>query len=504
MNWVRLQMTTLLVLMLCVISCSDEAINPQLSRNTWDVDLDRPWQPADPDETDFDKMFAHFWMLEKTFISGRISFDKRLDVRHIRLPRYPKPENTPVNKVHKWRIVYRSDREFDKRESKALEKFDSLAEVGLLVKANDSMVFDGPPVPVYSYTLSKKGWKYLRHSGNPTEFSFGAAGILGIEKVRQHYTDEQVGIEMYGVTAKIGIETVEDLAPWARDPRVRKLFPKIDRALKGKTETRYFIRGARGWTDFRRLRNLASNRSQPVIVQVPENYSETLKNDYKLLRKYQAKRESLPPPSESELKALIKKKVENRSSNLPLPGDSKLPVDAMIGPGYRVVIIDNKERKTHKDKRIVQKTLPFIKKLVDSEIMVRETVKGWDDPSHPNPGDLVAGIYSFAPDLAIPFGSGNSISLGKFTLTEFVDFVMYKDGLTGDDRFRYRYLAKIESPPAWAKNPKLLNAWDDLRNAIEIGLAGDGDLGFDREARDTHSGSSSSWWAFHTAADGPR
>jgi hypothetical protein len=166
--------------------------------------------------------------------------------------------------------------------------------------------------------------------------------------------------------------------------------------------------------------------------------------------------------------------------------------------------LNNKPRKPFgKDKLIIEKTLPFLNRMVKAGIMKKETVTGWNEPSIEDPRKAIVGIYSFAPKMNIPYKSGK-LNVRETGDIEFIDIGIYTPKRSSfylpDTRYHYKIRGKVKNPPSWVTNEKVMNNWDDVRNATKKGFACQGDFSFHHDMS-RHISIGQCWWVFETIDD---
>lgn len=258
----------------------------------------------------------------------------------------------------------------EKRE-KALQQLDALAKAGLLDQSKERLTLNNETKAVIRYRLSEKGWVESRYSREELAcFIYGKKRYLGIRRFEPLEGNEQANLEAYRVYARIGLQSEDDLAPWAKDEAFLQLFPEIGEK-KADTEFKAVLfRGKNGWVDAELLQDEMNQKVEPknpryasrVRPILPQGLAGKEKEEWDEAAK-------LPEPTFAEAKENLLSRVEKSRAYylcaLKLPGSDRLPVDKKIfssSPlGYSVAIFFNRERPVRDP--ITTKPLCLVKKL---------------------------------------------------------------------------------------------------------------------------------------------
>ncbi len=276
----------------------------------WGMDEGVKWHAATLSSDEAFEMFKYFWKPRK---SNRTTYDHRPGAMHISIPNGPSPDQSSSKaykarnlKFNHWFVEFDKARVFKEREMREIRKLDALAAVGMLLKSDSSFDKNGMKVASFKYTITDFGWKYLRHDSRSFEFCYGAPRIVKLESFGPTIISEQAGLEVYYVTSQVGIAGIEDLEPWARDPRILEAFPEIKKQLKSKSVTMNFVRGASGWCDLEKLgsRRAAPGR-QPAVVKKFSSLSNLERKRFKESVKQFTKIQQAQELSEKEAKNKI-------------------------------------------------------------------------------------------------------------------------------------------------------------------------------------------------------
>jgi hypothetical protein len=311
---------------------------------------DPKWTPSQPSKEDFDRVLRPLIESEQgkpkstTFI-----WDNDRRTRCVHIPMYPSPDrHSRSDQPFLWYLEIDSGEGASKQNrDQQIKQLEALAASGVLKKQQINFEKEGKRVTGIRYGLTIEGWRWTLSDKAPFCLMYGASHYLGVTAVESKLVNQRAGLEIYTVTAKMGLENPNTLAPWARGPEVQAAFPEITKLVQGEEFQRQFIRGGNGWIPYECLQYIILRKAYEQQCEGPSAVGEKVKmpRDQTLLqqnrfageiRQYEEQAMSqldalppekkaemgrmfdahleelkrLPPPTEDEIKNLIRKKNE--------------------------------------------------------------------------------------------------------------------------------------------------------------------------------------------------
>lgn len=331
-------------------------VSAQPGRPAWLVatgfDAPNPkWSPSQATQNDFDRVLKS--LIERELSKRNSSTfvwndDRRTRCAHI--PMHPRPDRHSKSQAPlAWYLEIDSgENPINKQDrNQQIKQLEALVTAGVLEKRQTTNERDGMRITGARYSLTIEGWKWAVSDKPPFCIMYGDVRYLGVSAVESKLISQRAGLEIYTVTAKMGVENPDALAPWARLPEVQAAFPEIKRMVQGEEFQRQFIRGGNEWIPYECLQYIimrkvyeqqcdetlaAGDKSQALLdpkllkqnrfaVEIRQ-YEEEAASQIEALppeKKEEMKRlfyahleelKNLPPPTEEEIKNLIRSKNE--------------------------------------------------------------------------------------------------------------------------------------------------------------------------------------------------
>lgn len=272
-------------------------------------------------------------------------------VRCVPLPMYPGPDHTSKSLDSlAWHINFVEGRASREDRVRQLKQLDALVGAGVLQKTAKEIEINGVNTTTNQYGLTGTGWKVSATDRSPFCFMYGTPRLLDVSFSDPALVTGQTGIEVYTVVARVGVRENE-LEAWARSEDVQSAFPEIKRMVQGEESRRQLVRRENGWIPFECLQLQAVSKEharvcesqaliydgkpkapksagQPAesLVLEKEKFVQQLEmllakdsNEIPLSGREDARQQalkkindlkSLPPPTEEEIKALIRQHNE--------------------------------------------------------------------------------------------------------------------------------------------------------------------------------------------------
>lgn len=468
------------------------------------------WESAQPSIKNFDIAVRSIWEVGHGVRDGN-PFGDSNDSLCTPVPLHPKPDAMSKSREPMaWHIdFYLNAAPISKDREKQLRQLDALSKVGLLEKSKEKVTVNNEIKDVTRYSLTGKGWGASNYSRNSSCFVYGTPRYLGINRFESSKaTDNQT--EIYIAYAKIGLESDDDLVPWATELEIQKEFPEVTKTVRWKEIPVALVHSEGKWIEYKSnsFKNV-QNKNGKLTKQTD---SESQMPD-EMKRKIN-ELNSLPPPTVDEIKKLLQiqhgvgQKNPWPTPRIDLPGLGKLPVDKIFTdkgsarsliPHYSVAIYLNKERKAYDP--IAIKTIPYLNTLERIGILTKHVGKNIPGTGKDEGKYFDAYIYeletSYKDKVVESYPIG--FPLGESSV-EFIDIQIAENNTRGYPGSSVRYKLKVmyKDPPSWMKDPELLNEWEELRGVIKHGMACDGEFEFDRHDRHLYGGAGSCWWAFNS------
>ena len=458
-----------------------------------------------PAQTDLENAVRALWERMNPSHRGDHFFYPAVQPLCIPLPVHPAPDaKSKAELPMAWHVDFYADTMLREDRATQLRQLDALAKVGLLSKSHPTTKENGKTRPITRYALTEKGWAASGYSPEMTCFAYGTARYLGIIPSRTKLIGSQDGAELYEVRRRSGLASETDLAPWARDTHIQAMFPEIGKNLAGQEFTVAVVRKDGKWLDYdSAMKTLQLQKSADAgNAQRPENLriSSEMKRQIDKLK-------ALPAPTVNEIKKILETSHGVGQQDpwpipcIDLPGIDNLPVDKRLSDNglhrYAVAIFTDKPRGPYD--RVANKTIPYLNLLERLGIVAKRAAKKVAGEGKDAGKFFKADIYTLTPAYKHRLGSRYStcFPLGKPSI-EFVDIQIAESDSFGFPNASFRYKLKVlyRQPPPWMTEPTLQKGWSELRQALENGMACEGEFAFDKKTRTKQSGVGSCWWAF--------
>lgn len=458
-----------------------------------------------PAQADMENTVRTLWERMNPSHRGDRFFYPAVQPLCVPFPAYPQPDaKSKAELPMAWHVGFYTDTTPSVDRAKQLRQLDALAKAGLLSKSQPTSDENGKLNAITRYALTEKGWAASGYTPDMTCFAYGTARYLGISPSRTKLIGNQAGAEIYEVHGKAGLASEADLAPWARDKDIQAVFPEISRNLAGQDFSVVLVRKDGKWLDYASAMGTTPSRKSAAAgnglhPEDPHIAAEIKRQADKL--------KALPAPTVDEIKNILKTSHGVGQQDpwpipcIDLPGIDRLPVDKRLADNglhrYAVAIFTDKSRGPYD--RVANKTIPYLNVLERLGIVTKRAAKKVAGEGKDAGRFFKADIYTLTPAYKHRLDSRYStcFSLGKPTI-EFVDIQIAENDAFGFPNASFRYKLKVlfQQPPPWMTEPTLQKGWSELRQALDNGMACEGEFAFDRKTRSSHSGGGSCWWAF--------
>ncbi|MBP9597640.1 MAG: hypothetical protein KBE30_00670 [Desulfobacter sp.] len=182
---------------------------------------------------------------------------------------------------------------------------------------------------------------------------------------------------------------------------------------------------------------------------------------------------------------------------LKLPAGSHWPVDFYNkSDKYSVTILLDNQR--NENDPVIHKTLPYLETLAKAGVLTKKEVYNMRVESGETSKSHHALVFDLSPEFEPRKGKAG-FNLG-IPSVDVVKIEIFDKGYLGQKGASYKYKLKVKynAPPVWAKDPKLLNQWPELKGVIENGMACSGEFEFDKIKRENSDGYGSCWTNFES------
>lgn len=299
------------------------------------------WSPSQPTTREFDHVLGPLIESEQGKVRSNTSvWDDDRRTRCVHIPMYPAPDrHSKSDKPLAWYLEINSTEGTLKQDkSQQIRQLEALAAAGVLKKQQTTSEKDGVRITGVRYSLTVEGWKWASNDGAPFCLIYGRVRYLGVSAVESKLTSQRAGLEIYTVTARMGVENPDALAPWARLPDVQAAFPEIKRMVQGEEFRRQFIRGGNGWIPYECLQYIIMQKAYeqqceeaPAVgdkSQAPIDPKVLQQNRFaREIRQYQEEAarqlDAMPPEKKDEMKRLFYARLEELKS-LPPPTEDEI------------------------------------------------------------------------------------------------------------------------------------------------------------------------------------
>jgi hypothetical protein len=459
------------------------------------------WQSSRPTKANLEEVARSIWT-QASRTDGSYSFVAPRDEACLQLPRDTAPESSSkTRRDMSWHMDFLDQAAATPAREKHLAKLNALVSADLLTRQPITLTTPSGPQAAHRYRLSNAGWAATSYASQRAGACFVYArtrylGTTGIEPLNTPNPQLQQD-KVYKVTSRVGVASVAELQPWARDPQLMGLFPEIQQTLDGRDHVVLISRSQNKWVNHLDLLE-ARRYPERAARKLPSPTKEQIDDALEAMRK-------LPAPTPEELIGQLKQKHGHGKPGawpggcVPLPGSEKLPVDqkwrgtaAML---YRVAISNNIDRKPHD--LVSKRTQPYLNRLEQLGVLVKV-------PDGAPGTYLATDFYELAPPYldSLHRQHGDCLVLGA-PQVEVVDLQIFEEDAWGmpDTAFQYKLRLTYPEHPRWMDDPVMLSQWTELKGLVERGTACNGKFKFDRQTREAVAGSGSCWPAFESVTD---
>jgi hypothetical protein len=233
------------------------------------------WQPSQPTKQEFESILMARWEQEYESVKRWGSFKWTNDVRTrcVHVPLYPAPDRSSKSMMPlAWHIDFIEGGSIKEDRARQLKQLDALVQAGVLKKSPTELEKDGVKITGVQYGLTLAGWKVTTTDKGPFCFMYGTSKFLGVKEITSGLVNAQAGLEISTVVAKSGLAS-GDLEVWARNEAVQAAFSEIKLLLEGEEQKRQFIRGGNGWIPYECLQFITMRKEYARMCESPQKES---------------------------------------------------------------------------------------------------------------------------------------------------------------------------------------------------------------------------------------
>lgn len=457
-----------------------------------------------PSKDDFDKAVKALWEDARSDNDSRWAPLVRACVQ-IPLSPSPDAQSTSLHPLANY-LDFAADMPPSEDRRQQLRQLDALAKVGILQKSDAENDIRGEIKAVNRYHFTEKGWAAsLVGRGARWCLGYGTLRVLGISRFARSGYGPYGNRDVYDVVARVGVTSPDELEQWARDDAVVAAFPAIRKALEGQEVGLEFIQADDGrWLELEEF--LEWEQRQRIKRENAEGHAELMRIEKDLRARREASHRH-PAPTVAEVTALLQAHFASHMANhhpqhcAPLPDSgSDYPVDRQIsGPGsrnYAVAIFPGRPRR--KDDPVVVRTQPYLDRLERMGVLIKRAQRQIPAERAGQKVFYDGYVYTLTPPYAdkVDPDFPRCLLMGKPTLEIVaIDIFEYPFEQGSGAAFHHKVRLIYRNPLPWTRDAGLREGWSELRERLELGLACEGTIGFDKQTRKAGAGGSSCWWA---------